>query len=644
MKSGKYPLNRFLYIYINKAPGKPLDPLVKEFLQADLSARKARRSSSRTATCRCRPRSRSRSWPSSSSRRRAGAGRPPPRRSLTRQPESRRMAMPHCRRRHDRHPRAGPAAGGRLRRVKRIDRLAVGFITLGGIFIIVAVLFIFVFIFGEALPLFRPASGEATGAVTLAAVPPLEYVPARSRAAAAARRHAGADVAARGPSRWRRAALVFGIDEYQRYIYEVLSDGRTAFFRASDGSFAKQLPPSSLGDVAVSSASRSLDRRLRGRSAPRTAASRCSRCASRPRYEDQKLVGPRPRGARSGRRRDRPGEAADPRGRLRGDRRPQDAARRGRGRRDRSCVRTRRRGRRAARGRSRRTTARRSRACGSGAATPLSRRPRRATSTTGSWLPEPRLTEVVHVSEEPITALEYVLGNITLDRGRRQGQPARAGSACGEKEDDPDPRFVKAHAFPPPGRRDPRDRRLHARQELRDGRHRRLARAAPHDLGALGDLASRPPGRRSTPCCSRPRWTGSSSSGRTASSRATRSAQPASGGLAGARCSARSGTRATPQPEYVWQSHRRHRRLRDQVQPGAARLRHDQGHVLRAAVRDPARDHGRALHLAVHAPDASRRASSRRSRSWPRCRASWSASSRASGSPRASSARSCRCC
>ena len=29
--SGKYPLWRFLYIYVNKAPGKPLDPLVAEF-------------------------------------------------------------------------------------------------------------------------------------------------------------------------------------------------------------------------------------------------------------------------------------------------------------------------------------------------------------------------------------------------------------------------------------------------------------------------------------------------------------------------------------------------------------------------------------------------------------------------------------
>jgi len=35
--SGKYPLNRFLFLYINKAPGKPLDPLVKEFVKFILS-------------------------------------------------------------------------------------------------------------------------------------------------------------------------------------------------------------------------------------------------------------------------------------------------------------------------------------------------------------------------------------------------------------------------------------------------------------------------------------------------------------------------------------------------------------------------------------------------------------------------------
>ena len=33
MVTGKYPLNRFLYIYVNRAPGKPLDPLVAEFLK-----------------------------------------------------------------------------------------------------------------------------------------------------------------------------------------------------------------------------------------------------------------------------------------------------------------------------------------------------------------------------------------------------------------------------------------------------------------------------------------------------------------------------------------------------------------------------------------------------------------------------------
>jgi len=33
----RYPLNRFLYVYVNKAPGKPLDPAVREFLQYAVS-------------------------------------------------------------------------------------------------------------------------------------------------------------------------------------------------------------------------------------------------------------------------------------------------------------------------------------------------------------------------------------------------------------------------------------------------------------------------------------------------------------------------------------------------------------------------------------------------------------------------------
>ena len=35
--SGNYPLSRYLYVYVNKAPNKPLDPLVREFLRFILS-------------------------------------------------------------------------------------------------------------------------------------------------------------------------------------------------------------------------------------------------------------------------------------------------------------------------------------------------------------------------------------------------------------------------------------------------------------------------------------------------------------------------------------------------------------------------------------------------------------------------------
>ena len=35
--SGNYPLARFLYVYVNRAPGKPLDPIVDEFLKLVLS-------------------------------------------------------------------------------------------------------------------------------------------------------------------------------------------------------------------------------------------------------------------------------------------------------------------------------------------------------------------------------------------------------------------------------------------------------------------------------------------------------------------------------------------------------------------------------------------------------------------------------
>ena len=35
--SRKYPLSRYLYAYVNRAPGKPLDPLIREFFAFVLS-------------------------------------------------------------------------------------------------------------------------------------------------------------------------------------------------------------------------------------------------------------------------------------------------------------------------------------------------------------------------------------------------------------------------------------------------------------------------------------------------------------------------------------------------------------------------------------------------------------------------------
>jgi len=35
--AGSYPLSRFLYVYVNRAPGKPLDPLTREFVKLVLS-------------------------------------------------------------------------------------------------------------------------------------------------------------------------------------------------------------------------------------------------------------------------------------------------------------------------------------------------------------------------------------------------------------------------------------------------------------------------------------------------------------------------------------------------------------------------------------------------------------------------------
>ena len=37
MLGGQYPLSRFLYVYVNKAPNKPVNPLELEFLKMVIS-------------------------------------------------------------------------------------------------------------------------------------------------------------------------------------------------------------------------------------------------------------------------------------------------------------------------------------------------------------------------------------------------------------------------------------------------------------------------------------------------------------------------------------------------------------------------------------------------------------------------------
>jgi phosphate transport system permease protein len=83
--------------------------------------------------------------------------------------------------------------------------------------------------------------------------------------------------------------LVLGIDEYQMYFYEVLGDGRTVFFKIADGSLVKQVLFETLKGVPMASASRSLEGEYvaLGTTDGRVALQQVRFV---PKYEDQKLV------------------------------------------------------------------------------------------------------------------------------------------------------------------------------------------------------------------------------------------------------------------------------------------------------------------------------------------------------------------
>jgi phosphate transport system permease protein len=323
------------------------------------------------------------------------------------------------------------AAGARIKRVKLLDRFATGFITFGGVFIIIAVSFIFIFIFAETLPLFRPAVGKARDVIRLPDAPALE---------------AAAPVASVLPEDEPRR-LAFGTDEYQLYFYELLSDARVVFRKVEDRSVAQQVPLPGLGGVVLSSASRSLDDDYLGAG---TVDGRVSlqQVIFRPRYEEQKLVDlelvVRDRGtfeldpARRPVREVAYGEA---------DGRKTVAAVVGED--EIKVLRT------DDEGAEQRIDLR-SNDGEKVTRVRLGRSDTLVASTAGGnlyhWelVPEVRLTEVKHVSTEPITALEYTLGGITLVVGDEKGNVS-GWFKVREKEEDTELRFARAHVYAPQG-------------------------------------------------------------------------------------------------------------------------------------------------------------------------------------------------
>ncbi|HET9370590.1 MAG TPA: ABC transporter permease subunit [Vicinamibacterales bacterium] len=125
------------------------------------------------------------------------------------------------------------ASTGRIRRLKQIDRLAVGIITLGGIAVIVSVIGILAFIGAEAVPLFRSSQASLLRSMT------------------------PAGAAATTPSIAGRA--VVGVDESRRFVYAVESPARLAVFAADSGARLAEIPVTSLAGAGVTTASRSLE-------------------------------------------------------------------------------------------------------------------------------------------------------------------------------------------------------------------------------------------------------------------------------------------------------------------------------------------------------------------------------------------------
>jgi phosphate transport system permease protein len=318
------------------------------------------------------------------------------------------------------------AASARIARVKRLDRLATAVITLGGIFIVAGVSFIFVFIIREALPLFLPARGRPLGPLAMAAGP------------------AGAEAARSDPR-----TLAFGVDEYQRYLYRLTADGRLAFSRIADGTLAREEAPAGLAGATLVAASRSL---MHDHLAAATADGRVAllQVLFRPRHEQQRLVDldieVRERAVVEidpGRRPIRALSYEDHGGRLAVAAQVADG----------EVVLWRRSEEDG--GEDRRTLATRDgepisilrlapRGDALAAATP------RGNLYFWEFEPEVRLTDVVAASSQPLTAVEWALGGVSLLVGDRRGGVS-AWFRVRRREEDVDLSLVRAHAFPAQG-------------------------------------------------------------------------------------------------------------------------------------------------------------------------------------------------
>ena len=252
----------------------------------------------------------------------------------------------------------------------------------------------------------------------------------------------------------------------------------------------------------------------------------------------------------------------------------------------------------------------------------VGRRPRGQPPTTGSSTPELRLTR--RVAGEPTSRSRRsssLIGGNSRGRGRRAGGDVSGWFRVAPARGRPSWRWCGARVRAA-GRRGARRSRSSPRdRSFVDRGRRRLAGAPPRDLGAHAARASRAPAARRRARSSRPRPTASSCAARRRA-RALRARQPAPRGHAGSALFGKVWYEGYAEPDYVWQS----TGATDDFEPKLSLVPlifgTIKGTLYAHALRGAAGGLRRALHLAVRAPDASRRRSSRPSRSWRRCRAS----------------------